>query len=240
MGAVAADAVAPSSRRAVVLEGFDIEQVERLQAGVALRFSVYGTPQARVALRIEGSQRLLDLHETEPGIYEGTYVLSPGDAVRADSGVVATLRRDGDVARLALAEPLVLARDAPPWLAQTAPLPLPRPDGQTPRPVPPLAVARAQGLDGPAREGCRDCALVESIQAVVRPPPKRLLDAIAGAVAGLVRNGRPTAWRSSSAQEYDVVLRRPDGSVLLRRYEQLPLFKVGDTLGLSGPPAPAP
>ena len=216
-------ATPPRESRAVRLEGFDLEQVDRLAEGVALRFSVYGSPQGNVVLHIQGGRRPLVLGETEPGVYEGTYVLTPDDDVRPDSAVVATLRRGNEVARLPLDEPLVLTRAPPPW--ETAgPSPSP--------PPPPPRIAQAEPA-APVRDICDDCAVVESIRAVAVAPSGGLVGALSGTFAGSVL--RHVLERSHLREyRYDVVLRRPDGSTLQRRYEKEPAFTTGDRLRLSG------
>src|SRR6478735_347161 len=70
-----AAARAPAAATAVV-EGFDLEQVSELAPGVELSFSVYGSPRSEVTVYIEGAGQLVELAETEPGIYEGTYVIA--------------------------------------------------------------------------------------------------------------------------------------------------------------------
>jgi len=132
---------------AAVVEGFDLEQVSELAPGVALNFSVYGSPGAEVTLYIEGVGQLIELAETRPGIYEGTYVIAARDRLRSDSGVIATLQHDGQVARSTLAEPLLLERGAVPWtdaVAQaTAAAPMPAP--------PPARFTRAPSDEARAR-----------------------------------------------------------------------------------------
>jgi hypothetical protein len=73
--AAGAPAAQAAQGAGLAVEGVDVEQVSQVAAGVSLRFRVYGTAQATAALRIEGGWHVLPLHETEPGIYEGTYVI---------------------------------------------------------------------------------------------------------------------------------------------------------------------
>ena len=104
----------PAAR--VQVEGIDVEQVERLAPGVPLNFSVYGSPGAAAMLRIDGARTVVDLRETQPGIYEGTYVIAPHDRVRADSRVVATLQRGPATAQASLEESLQLGHGVGPPL----------------------------------------------------------------------------------------------------------------------------
>ena len=106
---------------AVSVDGVDVEQVVALGAGVPLNFTVFGTPGALVTLRLDGGRRVLELRETEPGVYEGSYLIDGFDAVRPESRVTATLQKHGAVAYAALDEPLLLARGTVPWSVSAAP-----------------------------------------------------------------------------------------------------------------------
>ena len=131
----------------VAVDGVDVEQVVALGAGVPLNFTVFGTPGASVALRIEGGRRVLELNEAEPGVYEGSYLIDGVDAIRPESRVTATLRKNGAVAYAALDEPLLLAQGAVPWgVAATPPAPgVPVAPGpmSSPAPVPAAALDTA-------------------------------------------------------------------------------------------------
>ena len=182
------------------IDGVDVEQVAAIAAGVPLRFSVYGTPGATVALRIEGARRVLALRESMPGVYEGTYVIGAEDAVSPASRVAATLEQDGALVRAELDEPLLLAEAPLPWAdaARAAPpvpsaaQPVPPAAPLVPRAAPETVAARPAdvvALPAPApsaagRATCDDCALVESVRTVETPPGP--LGAIAGAIAGAV------------------------------------------------------
>lgn len=301
---------APIAASSLAVEGVDVEQVEMLASGVPLRFTVFGTPRSVVALRIEGARRALALRETDPGIYEGTYVIDARDAIRADSRVTASLQQGGNVAYSTLDEPLLLAAGSVPWsraatdavpstpaptadastpdqiVEPRASMPVPvaadrpaapvpsvdaRPsapvvivESRTPTPVP-IAVSpeRAPSEAGgvaaaPSRRDlvpCGDCAVVESVQAVEAAPRGGVVGAIGGAIAGAILGqeigaahtrrvlgvlgaiggalvGREVERQATRATQYDVVLRRADGSLVKRRYEQAPPFSVGETIRL--------
>jgi len=140
----------------VSVDGVDVEQVVALGAGVPLNFTIFGTPGALVTLRIDGGRRVLELRETEPGVYEGSYLLDRADAVRPESRVTATLEKQGAVAYAALDEPLLLARGTVPWGVPAAPAeasppafvatPSPMP-AFTPSPVPALAPSPVPALE---------------------------------------------------------------------------------------------
>jgi len=188
------------------IEGVNVEQVAGLAAGVPLRFTVFGTPGAAVALRIEGGWHALALREAEPGIYEGTYVIDARDAIGAASRVTATLQQRGAIAQADLEAPLLLAEVPLPWAdaaakvassgsppAQLPAQPVPAigaPVAASPLPLvvapaPVAAPAPAIVARAPERAACDDCARVESVREVeVRP--LGAIGAIAGAIAGAV------------------------------------------------------
>ena len=198
---------------AAVIDGVEVEQVVALGTGVPLRFAVYGTPHAAVSLRIEGGWHVLALRESDPGVYEGTYVIDPRDAIVAASRVTATLQHDGRLATAALEEPLLLAAAPLPWAdaaraqaepapAQSPPaiatLPAPAPLGHpvpadatrvpVSAPVPPVRTVAPPAVvvaRAPQRVSCDDCAFVESVR-LVEPVPGGPIGAVAGAIAGAV------------------------------------------------------
>ncbi|MEO6362610.1 MAG: hypothetical protein ABIO71_05245 [Caldimonas sp.] len=256
---------APASRPAVAtpsIEGFVAERVARLAPGVHLNFSVFGSERAAVSVYVEGLPTLVDLHEVQPGVYEGSHVMAAGDRPRADGDVVATLQRGGQSARVTLAEPLVLASAPLPWgehasdgRASAGPVPVSveslSPMGQDRR-VPVFADAPSQP-ETPSHAAalrCDSCAVVESIRVVEAPAPESLSGKVNRALEGHHRRvlglldaiGVPFAGRESRrlaerATQFEVTLRLPDGRVVARRYDTRPALQVGDTVSL--PPAPA-
>lgn len=74
------------------IRGFEVDEVRRLVPGAELEFKLYGTPGGRASLNIKGATRNLALTETEPGQYEGTYVIGTRDRIIASSAVTANLR----------------------------------------------------------------------------------------------------------------------------------------------------
>lgn len=86
--------------------GFDVEQVDRVEPGTELNFTVWGTPGAVVLLQIDGGRRTVRLDETTPGRYQGSYIVSRSDRIGPESRVHANLRRDNRVATALLGEPL--------------------------------------------------------------------------------------------------------------------------------------
>jgi len=210
--AVGAPGAHAGASAAVAIDGVEVEQVAALAAGVPLRFSVYGTPHAIVSLRIEGGGHVLALRESDPGVYEGIYVIDSRDAIVPASRVTATLQHDGQLATAALDAPLLLATTPLPWAdaaraqaevvaarpppAVAAPVPAAVPAA---RPVPveappvsaPLPPARAVAppsivvARAPQRASCDDCAFVQSVR-LVEPVPGGPIGAVAGAIAGAV------------------------------------------------------
>lgn len=90
-----------------VIRGFDVEEVRALRPGVELNFNLYGTPGGRATLSIAGANRNLNLTETEPGQYEGTYTLGSRDNITGRSAVTANLRVGNQVTSGVLSESLL-------------------------------------------------------------------------------------------------------------------------------------
>ncbi|WP_457423391.1 glycine zipper 2TM domain-containing protein [Roseateles sp. P5_E7] len=86
--------------------GFDVEQVDRLEPGAELNFTVWGTPGAAVLLQIDGSRRQVRLDETTAGRYQGSYVVGRSDRIGQESRVHANLRQGNRVATAMLGEAL--------------------------------------------------------------------------------------------------------------------------------------
>jgi hypothetical protein len=102
---------APQSRTATpatpAINGFNVEEVARLDQGVRLQFDLYGTPGGNATLNLDGANRALHLTEVEPGQYTGSYVIGTRDRLKADSRVTAELRMGNEVATSVLRESLV-------------------------------------------------------------------------------------------------------------------------------------
>jgi outer membrane lipoprotein SlyB len=100
------------SMQSPVIRGFNVEEVRRLTPGVELHFDLYGTPGGTATLRIDGATRNLNMTETEPGQYVGTYTIGARDHITNTSAVTANLRVGNRVATDVLAESVV--RDGAP------------------------------------------------------------------------------------------------------------------------------
>jgi outer membrane lipoprotein SlyB len=111
---VPAPAQAQNHPRAAALapriEGFNVDEVRRLDPGTELNFDLYGSPGGTATLRIDGATRNLHMTETRPGTYQGTYTIGVHDRIRPGSAVTASLRAGGQLTTRVLAESLVRAR----------------------------------------------------------------------------------------------------------------------------------
>ena len=182
--AVGAPGAHGAASAAVTIDGLDVEQVTALGSGAQLRFSVYGTPYASVTLRIEGGWHVLALRESEPGIYEGTYVIDSRDAIVASSRVTATLQHDGQLATAALEGPLVLAAAPLPWAdaaraqgqvaAAASPPPTPAVTAPSPVPVPAPRVDPAPVIVAPVSTPAPPARAVAAPSVVVARAPQRV------------------------------------------------------------------
>ena len=222
------------------VQGFVLERVAELRPGVTLAFSVFGTEQSEVSVYVEGLDRLVELRETQPGVYEGSAVIGQRDRPRADSDVIATMQRDGRVARATLVEPLVIAAAPLPWAGARD-----RAVAADARPVPPIVVPATVMLDGARSDvrsdtACVDCAVVASIEAIDvdgRSALSRAFDDHRRRMLGMLDSiGVPFAARErqrigEGTTVYEVLLRRPDGRTEVRRYPTRPAFRVGDPVG---------
>ena len=103
------------------ISGFDVEQVDRLEPGAELNFTVWGTPGAAVLLQIDGGRRTVRLDETTPGRYQGGYIVGRSDRIGPDSRVHANLRRDNRVTTALLGEALQVGWPVPGEAAAYAP-----------------------------------------------------------------------------------------------------------------------
>lgn len=106
---IAAQAATPQrTAQATTLRvtGFDVEQVDRVEPGAELNFTVWGTPGAAVLLQIDGAKRGVQLAETTAGRYQGSYTVSRSDRIGQESRVHANLRQGNRVATSMLGESL--------------------------------------------------------------------------------------------------------------------------------------
>ena len=172
-----------------------------------LNFTVFGTPGALVSLRIDGGSSRPRAAETEPGVYEGSYLIDGVDAIRPESRVTASpCRRTAPSPTRPSTSRCLLARGTVPWNVATTPAASrlrPRrgsrharcrrraPSARRPQPAVRDAGARAAGRRSPRRSAaeraaCSDCAVVESVRAVEAAPSGGVIGTIGGAIAGAI------------------------------------------------------
>jgi hypothetical protein len=89
------------------ITAFDVANIDRIEPGAELAFTLWGTPGAQASLQVQGAGRPLQLSETSPGVYQGTYTVSRRDQIAPDASVTANLRQGNRVGTAALDEPLV-------------------------------------------------------------------------------------------------------------------------------------
>jgi outer membrane lipoprotein SlyB len=328
-----ADAAWAQSSQAVSgplrVTGFDVEQVDRVEPGAELNFTVWGTAGATVLVQIDGGRRSVQLDETTPGRYQGSYIVSRSDRIGPESRVHANLRRDNRVATAILGEALqtgwagqndgaaaqapaiesvAVARESGRGRTETLRYTVRgTPGGQasvqlqgsqarnivldevrpgeysgsyalpqgawvdTEQPlVAQLRVgnrtartSRANAYDGvnvSARRGasqCRDCGVVQSVNAVEVDGDGRVLGTVAGGVLGAVVGsqigkgdgrtaagvagaiggallGREIQKRNSQRTQYEVLVRMSDGTQRTVVYNDAPDFRNGDAVRVNG------
>lgn len=88
------------------ITAFDVVAVGRVEPGAELSFTLWGSPGGQALLQIDGAQRALQMVETAPGRYEGTYTVGRSDRIVAQSRVTANLRQAQRVTTALLGEPL--------------------------------------------------------------------------------------------------------------------------------------
>lgn len=204
---------APLSRTvAPQIDGFNVEEVARLEQGTALHFNLYGTPNSTVVLTIDGATRSLRLNEVEPGQYSGSYTIGNRDRILPASGVTAELRLGSQVATSRLGERLVRADVAQPasssgQLATKDTNVVASAPGVAP-PPPPRSTERPR-----VARYCTSCAIVERVEVV----------------QGAVEGARPLASQVQAQQRYRVTVRfNTNDATQALEYDNNPGYKVGD------------
>lgn len=105
MGTVASAPPPPALR----IERFHMANVDRIEPGAELRFTLEGMPGAVAFVDLPGIARDVRLRETRPGYYEGSYTIRRSDDLNISGPVVATLHAGDRVVTSTLAQPLVAA-----------------------------------------------------------------------------------------------------------------------------------
>lgn len=111
-------AVAPPPLR---IERFQAAQVDRIEPGAEIRFSLEGAPGGAAFVDLPGVENNVALREVRPGHYEGVYVVRRRDTFNPGGPVVATLRAGGQAVTMNLAQPLVASDNRPPLVTNLSP-----------------------------------------------------------------------------------------------------------------------
>jgi len=205
------------------VERFDVRGTGDLVPGDELTFTLMGTPRSKVEITIAGSRGVFFLPETRPGEYSGVYTIRRADRLEPNSPVTATIRNNGRATTATLGRPLV--------------------SGPAPRPMNPVA------------RYCSNCATVETVNVIqvqgnagyigtvggalvggllgsqVGSGSGRTAAQIAGVVGGAAvgRNiDNNNAAKAGPNQQYEVMVRYPNGATKAITYANDPGFRVGD------------
>lgn len=213
-GTALAQAAPPGRTVTPAIEGFHVEKVPRLEQGAALHFHVYGTQNALVNVTIDGATRGVQMQETDPGQYSGSYVIGNHDRFQPSSPVTAEMRLGSQVATTVLRDGLVSGAAASAQaqepvrqlaskeagVASAAP-------GAAP-PPPPRTTERPR-----VARYCTSCAIVEKVE-IVR-------DAVG--------SSRPLASDVQAAQRYRVTVRfNTTDATQAIEYDNHPGYRKGD------------
>jgi len=233
------------------VRSFDVQGNDDLGPGNELKFTVFGTPGAKVDVQIAGTRGILTLPEVRPGEYSGLYTIRRDDNIAPDAPVTATIRANGRYTTAALGRPLLAGGPRGPrddrieTRPVVAPPPASRPDA---RPAP---------RDERVARYCTNCATVEAVNVVQARGESTALGALGGAaVGGLLGNqvgsgsGRTAATaagaiagavagnqierNAKSGQRVEVVVRYDNGATQSIAYDNDPGFRVGDQVKVNG------
>ena len=98
--------------------------------GTELTFTVEGSPNGKASVRVNGMRRVINLQETDKGLYTGDYTISNGDRITANSMLKATLSVRGR--STGLSAPIGGGAGSPAPVAQAAPVVVAPPVARTP------------------------------------------------------------------------------------------------------------
>ena len=251
----------PGGELAIVpkVRSFDVQGNDDLGPGNELKFTVFGTPGAKVDVQIAGTRGILTLPEVRPGEYAGLYTIRRDDNIAPDAPVTATIRANGRYTTAALGRPLLAGgpRDRRDDRIETrpvmAPPPVSRPDARPDA----RADARPAARDERVARYCTNCATVEAVNVVQARGESSALGALGGAaVGGLLGNqvgsgsGRTAATaagaiagavagnqierNAKSGQRFEVVVRYDNGATQSIAYDNDPGFRVGEQVKVNG------
>ena len=118
---VAAAQPARPAAPAPVIARFRATPIDKIEPGAELKFSLEGTPGARVSLAIENVATGLPMRESSPGHYEGSYTIRRLDRLYAGMPIVATLEANGQAVRSNLGRGSMLVDAQPPTIRNLHP-----------------------------------------------------------------------------------------------------------------------
>jgi outer membrane lipoprotein SlyB len=216
------------------VQTFDVRGSDDLGPGHELKFTVVGTPGAKVDVQIAGTRGIFTLPEVRPGEYAGLYTIRRDDNIAPDASVTATIRANGRYSTATLGQPLLAGGRV-------------RGDRMDDRRDAQRDDRRADDSQRVARY-CTNCATVESVNVIqgeagaagtlggaavggllgnqVGSGNGRTAATVAGAVGGAIA-GR-SIERNARGQRYEVVVRYENGATQSVRYDNDPGFRVGE------------
>jgi outer membrane lipoprotein SlyB len=216
------------------VQTFDVRGSDDLGPGNELKFTVIGTPGAKVDVQIAGTRGIFTLPEVRPGEYAGLYTIRRGDNIAPDASVTATIRANGRYSTATLGQPLLAGGRV-------------QGDRRDDRREDRRADDSQRVADRVARH-CTNCATVESVN-VIQGDASALGTVGGAAVGGLLGNqvgsgsGRTAATvagavggaiagrsleRNARAPRYEVVVRYENGATQSIRYDNDPGFHAGE------------
>lgn len=108
-------AEAQSSKSTPKIAEFYVETDDELTVGSKLEFTLEGSERGIATVRISGIAARIPLREVEPGVYEGSYTVKPGDRITTASTARGTLKRRNRSTSMMLQESLgVTVNSLPP------------------------------------------------------------------------------------------------------------------------------
>lgn len=207
------------------IDRFDVRGSPDLGPGNELRFTVSGTPGARVEVAIDGARGVFFLPEVREGEYSTVYVVRSTDRILPNSRVTATIRANGRYTTKVLGQSLLAAggRTAAP---------------QETRYCTSCAIVEAVNIIEVSGDGNYLGAIGGAVAggllgSQVGSGSGRKAATVAGALGGAMA-GRQLE-RNMRSQRYEVVVRYiNNGATQTIQYENDPGFRVGDRVRVNG------
>jgi len=111
--AAAPPPVAQAPAAPLEIERFTAMAVDRIEPGTVLQYRLIGAPGAQASFSIPGVADRIEMRETRPGRYEGSYTVRRNDNIDRVNSAVATLRAGNRVVTAELDRLRVRDTDAP-------------------------------------------------------------------------------------------------------------------------------